>query len=50
VSTNYFEVQARLRIDRTWVEEQTLLRRVGIDVGIVWRERGAGATPQPARS
>jgi general secretion pathway protein K len=50
VSTNYFEVQARLRIDRTWVEEQTLLHRVGIDVGIVWRERGAGATPQPTRS
>ena len=50
VSTTYFEVQARLRIDRTWVEEQTLLHRVGIDVGIVWRERGAGATPQPTRS
>ncbi|MDM0068694.1 type II secretion system minor pseudopilin GspK [Variovorax sp. J31P207] len=50
VSTTYFEVQARLRIDRTWVEEQTLLQRVGINVGIVWRERGAGATPQPARS
>ncbi|MDM0083868.1 type II secretion system minor pseudopilin GspK [Variovorax sp. J31P179] len=50
VSTTYFEVQARLRIDRTWVEEQTLLHRVGIDIGIVWRERGAGATPEPARS
>lgn len=50
VSTSYFEVQARLRIDRTWVEEQTLLRRDGMDVRIVWRERGAGATPPPARS
>ncbi|MDM0031574.1 type II secretion system minor pseudopilin GspK [Variovorax sp. J22P271] len=50
VSTGYFEVLARLRIDRTWVEEQTLLQRVGIDVRIVWRERGAGATPPPARS
>jgi len=47
VSTSYFEVQARLRIDRTWVEEQTLLRRDNLDVRIVWRERGAGATPPP---
>ncbi len=47
VSTNFFEVQARLRIDRTWVEEQTLLQRNGIDVRIVWRERGAGATFPP---
>jgi len=49
VSTGYFETQARLRIDRTWVEEQSLLRRNGIDVSIVWRERGAGATQTPAR-
>ena len=50
VSTNYFEVRARLRIDRTWVEEQTLLHRNGIDVRIVWRERGAGTTMPPPRS
>lgn len=50
VATSYFEVQARLRIDRAWVEEQTLLWRNGIDVRIVWRERGAGATPPPPRS
>ncbi|MDM0017877.1 type II secretion system minor pseudopilin GspK [Variovorax saccharolyticus] len=50
VSSNNFEVHARLRIDRTWVEEQTLLRREGSDVRIVWRERGAGATLPPPRS
>jgi general secretion pathway protein K len=44
VATNYFEVHARLRLDNAWVEEQTLLRRDGINVRIVWRERGAGAT------
>ncbi|MDM0024848.1 type II secretion system minor pseudopilin GspK [Variovorax saccharolyticus] len=50
VSSNNFEVHARLRIDRTWVEEQTLLRREASDVRIVWRERGAGATLPPPRS
>jgi general secretion pathway protein K len=44
VATHYFEVYGRLRIDRTWVEERSLLERDGIDVRIVWRERGAGAT------
>ncbi|VTU20625.1 type II secretion system minor pseudopilin GspK [Variovorax sp. PBL-E5] len=44
VSTSYFEVYGRLRIDRTWVEERSLLQRDGINVRIVWRERGAGAT------
>jgi general secretion pathway protein K len=48
VATSYFEVHARLRLDNAWVEEQTLLRRDGLDVRIVWRERGAGATvPAP---
>ena len=41
---SFFEVHGRLRLDRTWVEEQSLLRRDGIEVRIVWRERGAGAT------
>ncbi|MEJ7685737.1 MAG: type II secretion system minor pseudopilin GspK [Variovorax sp.] len=50
VATRYFEVHGRLRLDRTWVEEQSLLQRDGIDVRIIWRERGAGATasaPKP---
>ncbi len=50
VATNYFEVHARLRLDSAWVEEQTLLRRDNLDVRIVWRERGAGATLTPSNS
>ncbi len=49
VSTRYFEVHGRLRLDRTWVEEQSLLQRDGIDVRIIWRERGAGATASPPK-
>ncbi|RYY94873.1 MAG: general secretion pathway protein GspK, partial [Comamonadaceae bacterium] len=49
VSTNYFEVLGRLRLDQTWVDERSLLRRDGITVTTIWRERGAGATPPPAR-
>ncbi|RYY92941.1 MAG: general secretion pathway protein GspK, partial [Comamonadaceae bacterium] len=48
VSTGYFEVQGRLRLDKTWVEERSLLRRDGIAVTTIWRERGAGATPPAA--
>jgi len=49
VATSYFEVLGRLRLDRTWVEEQSLLRRDGVEVRIVWRERGAGATSAPPK-
>lgn len=49
VSTRFFEVHARLRIDNTWVEEQTLLQRDNLDVRMVWRERGAGATLSAAK-
>ena len=44
VNTRFFEVEGRLRIDRTWVEEHSLLQRDGVEVKLVWRERGAGAT------
>lgn len=50
IQTSYFEVHARLRLESAWVDEQTLLRRDGIDVRIVWRERGAGATVAPPKS
>ncbi len=49
VNTRFFEVDGRLRLDRTWVEEHSLLRRDGIEVQIVWRNRGAGATPLVAK-
>jgi general secretion pathway protein K len=44
VGTNYFEVYGRLRLDRTYVEEHSLLQRNGVTVTTIWRTRGAGAT------
>ena len=43
VATNYFQVDGRLRIDTHWIEERSLLRRDGVDVKILWRQRLAGA-------
>lgn len=40
VSTRFFEVRGRLRIDRMVIEERSLLQRDGLDVKTVWRERG----------
>ena len=50
VSTDYFEIYGKLRLDRTWVEERSLVRRNGLEVTILWRERGTGTTlttPRP---
>ena len=44
VSTSYFEVRGRLRLERTWVEERSLLFRNGMVLNVVWRQRGAGTT------
>lgn len=49
VGTQYFEVYGRLRLDRTWVEEHSLLQRNGVTVTTIWRTRGAGATTTPAK-
>ena len=49
VSTQFFEVYGRLRLDRTWVEERSLLQRDGITVRTIWRNRGAGMTAPPAK-
>eukprot|EP01036_Dinobryon_divergens_P025648 gene25648-34220_t len=48
VGTQFFEVYGKLRLDRTWVEEHSLLQRNGVTVTTVWRTRGAGATNSPA--
>jgi len=45
VGSSYFEVIARLRLDRIWVQEHSLLKRDGTQVTIVRRRRGVGATP-----
>ena len=49
VTTDYFEIIGKLRLDRTWVEERSLVQRKGTDVTILWRERGAGTTIPPLR-
>jgi general secretion pathway protein K len=50
VATRFFEVQGRLRLDNAWVEEHSLLQRDNLELRIVWRERGAGATSTAAKS
>ena len=44
VGTQFFEVYGKLRLDRTYVEERSLLQRNGVTVTTIWRTRGAGAT------
>lgn len=50
VATQYFEMRGRIRIDTNWVEEQSLLLRNGINVSVVWRQRGSGRTEVVPRS
>jgi general secretion pathway protein K len=41
VSSSFFEVRGRLRLDQTTVEERSLVQRMGqTSVVTVWRERG----------
>ncbi|MBS0339952.1 MAG: type II secretion system minor pseudopilin GspK [Proteobacteria bacterium] len=47
IGSSYFEVIARLRLDRIWVQEHSLLKRDGTQVSVVWRQRGVGTTPPP---
>ena len=39
VATRFFEVRGRLRMDRTVIEERSLLQRDGLDVKTLWRVR-----------
>ena len=39
VSSGYFEVRARLRLDDRVVEERALVRRRGPETAVLWRER-----------
>jgi general secretion pathway protein K len=45
VSTRFFEVRGRLRMEQTVVEERSLVQRNGMDVIVLWRERGALSPP-----
>jgi general secretion pathway protein K len=40
VASRFFEVRGRLRIDQTAVEERSVLQRNGLDVKVLWRQRG----------
>lgn len=48
VGSDFFEVRARLRLDKLVVEERSVLHRVGDKVLVVTRERGPGTTNAPA--
>lgn len=49
VSSRYFEIRGRLRLDQAVVDELSVVRRDGLTVRTLWRERGA-ATEAPAAS
>jgi len=40
INSSYFEVQGRLRMDQTVVEERSVVQREGLNVKTLWRERG----------
>lgn len=44
VRSDFFEVRARLRLDKLVVEERSVLHRVGDKVQVITRERGPGDT------
>lgn len=48
VSSRFFEVQGRLRLDQTVVEERSVVQREGLSVNTLWRDRGSqgGQTAQ----
>ncbi|MFM2275561.1 MAG: hypothetical protein RL211_1433 [Pseudomonadota bacterium] len=50
VTSRFFEVRGRLRIDDTTFQEHSLLQRDGLDVKILWRERGVLHEGPPAES
>jgi len=50
VSTQFFEVRGRLRLDHTTIEEHSLLQRDGLIVKTLWRERGASSSAVQAAS
>jgi general secretion pathway protein K len=46
VWTQFFEVRGRLRLENAVVEEHSLVKRQGIEVVTLWRERGAPGMAQ----
>lgn len=50
VSSRFFEVRGRLRMDQLIVEERSLVQRDGLDIRTLQRERGTFDGPPPAFS
>lgn len=47
VASRFFEVRGRLRLGDNAVEEVSLVQRDGLEVKVLWRERGAPDLPPP---
>ena len=47
VSSRFFEVRGKLRLDDAAVHERSLVVRDGLDVKVLWRERTAGPPARP---
>ena len=45
VNSRFFEVQGRLRLDQTVVEEHSVVQRDGLEVKTLWRDRGTSGSP-----
>ena len=41
IGSRFFEIQGRLRLDQTVVEERSVVMRNGLDVKTLWRDRGS---------
>ena len=44
VTSRFFEVRGRLRLDQTTVQERSVVRRDDRDVKVLWRDRGVAET------
>jgi hypothetical protein len=50
VGSNFFEVQARLRLGKIVVEERSVVQRAGDKITVITRERGPGDPATLARA
>ncbi len=47
VASRYFEVRGQLRIGQTTVQEVSMVQRDGLNVNVLWRQRGVAALNRP---